>query len=131
MRASSSDCLCVGITTSGLLLVSKGTPVILATAVTRQEDVLSTLTDGVLRRRMSAAEAGCCGWPRPMRQENVLSTPTDGVLRLRPVVAAEAGECPEWVLRLRPGVAAEAGECPECPTRQENVLSARRARRMS
>ena len=69
--------------------------------------------------------------PRPMRQENVLSTPTDGVLRLRSGVAAEAGECPEWVLRLRPGVAAEAGECPECPTRQENVLSARRARRMS
>ena len=58
--------------------------------------------------------------PRPMRQENVLSTPTDGVLRLRPGVAAEAGECPEWVLRLRPR-----------PTRQENVLSARRARRMS
>ena len=113
MRASSSDCLCVGITTSGLLLVSKGTPVILATAVTRQEDVLSTLTDGVLRRRMSAAEAGCCGWPRPMRQENVLSTPTDRVLRLRSGVAAEAGECPEWVLRLRPR-----------PTRQENVLSA-------
>ena len=91
-----------------------------ADSPTRQEDVLSTLTDGVLRRRMSAAEAGCCGWPRPMRQENVLSTPTDGVLRLRPVVAAEAGECPEWVLRLRPR-----------PTRQENVLSARRARRMS
>ena len=58
MRASSSDCLCVGITTSGLLLVSKGTPVILATAVTRQEDVLSTLTDGVLRENVLS---GCCG----------------------------------------------------------------------